>query len=143
MRSSLADYRVDIEHVSTGKRADSITTRAASEDEARRKAEDEIRRSPTPAGPDNAIGLINTGYLKDPTDHQWDNHAGMKESRDFSRETVMKQAENLHALELPTVRPRIKANTSHTDHRPIKAMQLEKWDGQARVLFGDIIEAGS
>jgi hypothetical protein len=48
MSGSLADYRVDIEHVSTGRRADSITTRAASEDEARRKAEDEIRHSPTP-----------------------------------------------------------------------------------------------
>ena len=86
----------------------------------------------TPAGPENAIGLISTGYLKDPTDHQWDNDAGMKEWRDFmaknmpgadmtddnyvyayaasklmlqvlkqcngdfSRENVMKQAENLH-----------------------------------------------
>ena len=48
MSGSLADYRIDIEHVSTGKRADSITTRAASEAEARRKAEDEIRHSPTP-----------------------------------------------------------------------------------------------
>ena len=37
----------------------------------------------TPAGADNAIGLISTGYLKDPTDHQWDNDAGMKEWRDF------------------------------------------------------------
>ena len=46
--AGLADYRIDIEHVSTGKRADSITTRAASEAEARRKAEDEIRHSPTP-----------------------------------------------------------------------------------------------
>jgi len=133
----------------------------------------------TPAGPDNAIGLISTGYLKDPTDHQWDNDAGMQEWRDFmaknmpgadltdanyvfayaaaktmmqvlkqcngdfSRENVMKQAENLHGLELPTILPGIKASTSHTDHRPIKAMQLEKWDGKTWVLFGDIIEAGS
>ena len=133
----------------------------------------------TPAGADNAIGLISTGYLKDPTDHQWDNDAGMKEWRDFmaknmpgadltdanyvfayaaaktmmqvlkqcngdfSRENVMKQAESLHGLELPTILPGIKASTSHTDHRPIKAMQLEKWDGKTWVLFGDIIEAGS
>ena len=59
---------------------------------------------------------------------------------DFSRENVMKQAEN---IELPTVLPGIKASTSHTDHRPIKAMQLERWDGKTWVLFGDIIEAGS
>ena len=62
---------------------------------------------------------------------------------DFSRENVMKQAENLHGLELPTVLPGIKASTSHTDHRPIKAMRLERWDGKTWVLFGDIIEAGS
>ena len=133
----------------------------------------------TPAGPDNAIGLISTGWLKDPTDPQWNSDAGMQEWRDFmakhmpgadltdanyvyayaaaktmmqvleqcngdfSRETVMHQAENLHGLVLPTVLPGIKASTSHTDHRPIKAMQLEKWDGKTWVLFGDIIEAGS
>jgi len=133
----------------------------------------------TPAGPENAVGLISTGYLKDPTDHQWDNDAGMKEWRDFmakhmpgadltdnnyvyayaaaktmmqvlkqcngdfSRANVMKQAEGLHDLVLPTVLPGIKVSTSHTDHRPIKAMQLEKWDGKTWVLFGNIIEAGS
>lgn len=48
MSRSLADYRVDIEHISTGEQADSITTRAASEDEARRKAEAEILHSHTP-----------------------------------------------------------------------------------------------
>ncbi len=133
----------------------------------------------TPAGADNAIGLISTGYLKDPTDHQWDNDAGMKEWRDFmaknmpgadltdnnyvyayaasklmlqvlkqcngdfSRANVMKQAENVHDVVLPTLLPGITASTSPTDHRPIKAMQLEKWDGKTWVLFGDIISAGS
>jgi branched-chain amino acid transport system substrate-binding protein len=133
----------------------------------------------TPAGPENAIGLISTGYLKDPTDHQWDNDAGMQEWRafmaknmpgadlsdanyvyayaastlmlhvlqqcngDFSRENVMKQAESVHDLQLPTILPGIKASTSHTDHRPIKAMRLERWDGKTWALFGDIIEAGS
>ena len=131
----------------------------------------------TPAGPENAVGLISTGYLKDPTDHQWDNDAGMKEWRDFmaknmpgadltdanyvyayaasklmlqvlqqcngdfSRENVMKQAEDVHDLQLPTILPGIKASTSHTDHRPIKAMQLERWDGKTWVLFGNVIEA--
>jgi branched-chain amino acid transport system substrate-binding protein len=131
----------------------------------------------TPAGPEKAIGMISTGYLKDPTDHQWDSDAGMQEWRDFmaknmpgadltdanyvygyaaaktmlqvlkqcdgnfSRENVMHQVENLHALELPTLLPGIKVNTSHTDHRPIKAMRLERWDGKTWELFGDIIEA--
>jgi branched-chain amino acid transport system substrate-binding protein len=130
-----------------------------------------------PAGVDKAVGLISTGYLKDPTDHQWDNDSGNKKWRafmakympgadltdnnyvygyaaatamlqvltqcngDFSRENIMKQAENLHGLELPTVLPGIKASTSHTDHRPLKAMRLEKWDGKTWALFGDIIEA--
>jgi len=133
----------------------------------------------TPAGADNAVGIISTGYLKDPTDHQWDNDAGMQEWRafmakympgsdltdnnyvyayaasklmlqvlkqcngDFSRENVMKQAESVHDVVLPTVLPGIKASTGPTDHRPLKAMRLEKWDGKTWALFGDIIEAGS
>ena len=36
-----------------------------------------------PAGPQSCIGMISGGYLKDPTDHQWDNDAGMKEWRAF------------------------------------------------------------
>lgn len=132
-----------------------------------------------PAGEQNGIGIISTGYLKDPTDHQWDNDPGMKEWRafmaknmpgadmtdanyvyayaasklmlqvlkqcngDFSRGNVMKQAENVHDFVLPTALPGIVANTSPTDHRPLKAMRLEKWDGKTWVLFGDIIEAGS
>jgi branched-chain amino acid transport system substrate-binding protein len=133
----------------------------------------------TPAGPEKAIGMISTGWLKDPTDHQWDNDAGMGEWRafmakhmpgadltdanyvyayaasklmlqvlqqcngDFTRANIMKQAESVHDLVLPTVLPGIKASTGPTDHRPIKAMQLERWDGKTWVLFGDIIEATS
>ena len=133
----------------------------------------------TPAGPEKAIGMISTGWLKDPTDHQWDNDAGMQEWRafmakhmpgadltdgnyvyayaasklmlqvlqqcngDFTRANIMKQAESVHDLVLPTVLPGIKASTGPTDHRPIKAMQLERWDGKTWVLFGDIIEATS
>ncbi len=31
--------------------------------------------------------------------------------------------------------------TGHTDHRPIKVIRLQRWDGKTWVLFGDIIEA--
>jgi hypothetical protein len=41
-------WRLDFEHISTGKPANSMTTHAASEAEARRKADEIIRRSPTP-----------------------------------------------------------------------------------------------
>ena len=37
----------------------------------------------TPAGPEKAVGMISTNYLKDPTDPKWDSDAGMKEWRDF------------------------------------------------------------
>jgi branched-chain amino acid transport system substrate-binding protein len=58
---------------------------------------------------------------------------------DFSRENVMKQATNLHDLELPTGLPGIKLNTSPTNYHPIRQMQLQKWDGKTWVRFGDII----
>ena len=128
-----------------------------------------------PAGPENAIGMITAGYLKDPNGPMWKNDAGMNEWRDFmakympgadttdgayvfayavskamlhvlkqcgddlSRENIMKQAANLHDLELPTLLPGIKLNTSPTNYHPIRQMQFEKFDGSIWVLFGDVI----
>jgi branched-chain amino acid transport system substrate-binding protein len=37
----------------------------------------------TPAGPENALGIVTTIYMKDPTDHRWDNDDGMKEWHAF------------------------------------------------------------
>jgi branched-chain amino acid transport system substrate-binding protein len=132
-----------------------------------------------PAGPENGIGIISTGYLKDPTDPQWQNDPGMKEWRDFmnhympdadqtdssyvvaygasktmlqvllqcgndfTRANIMKQAANLHDLTIPTLLPGIKVNTSPTNYHPMRAMQLQKWDGQTWILFGDVIEGSS
>jgi branched-chain amino acid transport system substrate-binding protein len=36
-----------------------------------------------PAGPENAQGIISSAYLKDPTDPQWKNDAGMKAWNEF------------------------------------------------------------
>jgi len=36
-----------------------------------------------PAGPENAIGIITAGWLKDPTDPTWKHDAGVNEWRDF------------------------------------------------------------
>ena len=105
-----------------------------------------------PAGPEKAIGIISTGFVKDPNDPTWKNDAGMNEWRDFmakympgadtadglyvfayavskamlqvlkqcegnfTRENIMKQAANLHDLELPTLLPGIKVNTSPTNY---------------------------
>ena len=60
---------------------------------------------------------------------------------DFSRDNIMKQAANdLHDLEIPILLPGLKINTSPTNHHPIRAMQLEKWDGTKWGLFGKVIE---
>ena len=128
-----------------------------------------------PAGPENAIGMITAGYLKDPNDPAWKNDAGMNEWRDFmakympgaditdgnyvsaygfskamlqvlkqcegnfTRENILKQATNLHDLELPTLLPGIKVNTSPTNYHPIRQTQLAKFDGTHWVRFGDVI----
>jgi branched-chain amino acid transport system substrate-binding protein len=60
---------------------------------------------------------------------------------DFSRENILKQAENLKNVEFPMLLPGIKVNTSATDHAPIEQEQLAKFDGERWVLFGDLVEA--
>jgi branched-chain amino acid transport system substrate-binding protein len=57
----------------------------------------------------------------------------------FTRENIMRQATNLRDLELPTLAPGIKVNTSPTNHRPIRQMQLEKFDGTTWARFGHVI----
>ena len=132
-----------------------------------------------PAGPENAVGIISSAYLKDPTDPRWDNDAGMKQWRafmaqyypsgdvkdggnvsafgfaftmmavlkqcgnDLSRENLMKQATNLHDLEVPIALPGIKINTSPTNYHPMRQLQLMRWTGKTWDLFGDIIEGAS
>jgi branched-chain amino acid transport system substrate-binding protein len=133
----------------------------------------------TPAGPENGLGIITTGYMKDPTDPSFKDDAGMNEWRafmakympgadmtdanysfaygvstvmlqvlkqcegDFSRANIMKQATNLHDVPDPVLLPGIKVNTSPTNYHPIRAMQLQKWDGKTWARFGDIIEGSS
>jgi branched-chain amino acid transport system substrate-binding protein len=62
---------------------------------------------------------------------------------DFSRANIMKQATNLHDAPDPVLLPGIKVNTSPTNYHPIRAMQLQKWDGTTWTRFGDIIEGSS
>lgn len=133
----------------------------------------------TPAGAENGVGIITTGYMKDPTDPAFKNDPGMNEWRafmtkympgadmtdgnysfaygvsmvmlqvlkqcdgDFSRPNVMKQAANLHDAYDPILLPGIKVNTSPTNFHPIKAMQLQKWDGKTWERFGDVIEGAN
>lgn len=39
----------------------------------------------TPAGPEKAVGLISTAYMKDPTDSQWSNDASIREWTAFMK----------------------------------------------------------
>jgi branched-chain amino acid transport system substrate-binding protein len=42
----------------------------------------------TPAGPERAVGIITSSYLKDPTDPTWKDDAGMNEWRAFMKEYI-------------------------------------------------------
>jgi branched-chain amino acid transport system substrate-binding protein len=61
---------------------------------------------------------------------------------DFSRVNVLRQAENLH-MQNPILLPGITISTSPADHRPIKTLQMQRWDGKTWVRFGDLIEGAS
>ena len=58
---------------------------------------------------------------------------------DLTRENVMRQATSLKDIELPLLLPGVKINTSPTDYLPIEQMQLQRFDGQSWVGFGDLL----
>ena len=58
---------------------------------------------------------------------------------DLSRENIMRQAANLHDLELPLLLPGIRINTSPTDYRPVKQLQPMRFNGRNWELFGSPI----
>ena len=128
-----------------------------------------------PAGLEKGVGVITVGFMKDPTDPQWNNDPAMKEWRafmkkyypdgdlmdwynvyayaaaqtlvqvlkqcgdDLTRENVMNQAANLKNLDLPLLLPGIRINTSPTDYRVIRQVQLQRFDGKEWVRFGEVI----
>jgi len=128
-----------------------------------------------PAGVHRAVGAITVGFVKDPTDPQWDNDPAMREWRafmtkyypdgdqtdwynvyayaaaqtlvqvlkqcgdDLTHENVMRQAANLKDFELPLLLPGIRINTSPTDYRVIRQVQLQRFDGKKWVRFGEVI----
>lgn len=129
-----------------------------------------------PAGPERAIGVVTSVYMKDVTDAAWADDAGVKSYKafmakyfpegnpnefynaygtmvamvmhrvldqckgDFSRRSIMAQANNLKDLELPLLLPGVKVNTGPADHRPLEQMQLQRWTGKHYERFGSIIE---
>ncbi|MGY3237174.1 branched-chain amino acid transport system substrate-binding protein [Bradyrhizobium sp. USDA 4472] len=62
---------------------------------------------------------------------------------DLTRENVMKQATSLKDFATDTALPGIKANTSPTDYRVNKQLQMMKFNGERWELFGPILEDSS
>jgi branched-chain amino acid transport system substrate-binding protein len=58
---------------------------------------------------------------------------------DFSRPNILKQATNLHDLEVPILLPGVKVDTSPTNYHPIRQMQLQKWNGATWERFGEVL----
>jgi branched-chain amino acid transport system substrate-binding protein len=58
---------------------------------------------------------------------------------DLTRENVMRQAASLKDLEIPTLLPGIRINTSPTDFYPIEQVQLIRFDGKTWVRFGELL----
>ena len=58
---------------------------------------------------------------------------------DLRRENVMKQATSLKAVQLPMLLPGVVIDTSPTDYRVIRSMQLERFDGQRYVPMGAMV----
>ena len=58
---------------------------------------------------------------------------------ELTRENVMKQAANLHNLELPMLLPGITINTSPTNFAPIRQAQMRRFDGERYVPFGPVL----
>jgi branched-chain amino acid transport system substrate-binding protein len=57
---------------------------------------------------------------------------------DLSRENIMRQASNFKDVELPTLLPGIRLNTTPEDRYPVKKLRLKKFDGKQWVLIGDL-----
>jgi branched-chain amino acid transport system substrate-binding protein len=79
----------------------------------------------------NTYGYINTQLLI---------HVLKQCGDDLTRENVLKQATSLKNVQLKLTLPGIVANTSPTDYRVNKQLQMMKFSGERWELFGPIIE---
>jgi branched-chain amino acid transport system substrate-binding protein len=61
---------------------------------------------------------------------------------DFSRENLMKQATNLKNVEVPSLLPGIRVNTSPTNYHTISQIQMMRWSGRSWDLFGEVLSGG-
>jgi branched-chain amino acid transport system substrate-binding protein len=61
----------------------------------------------------------------------------------FTRENIMRQADNLRDVEIPTLLPGIRVNTSPTNHHPLQQIQLQRLDGAGWTRFGEVIQGAN
>jgi len=61
-------------------------------------------------------------------------------SGNFARDNIMKQANSLKDVEIPTLLPGIRVNTSPTNHHPLQQIQLQRVDGAGWARFGEVIQ---
>ena len=88
-------------------------------------------------GANKADGGIVTGYNDAQTLVQVLKQCG----DNLTRENVMKQAASLKNVEQEMLLPGIKINTSADDFAPIQQEQLQKFEGDRWVLFGEIYDS--
>jgi branched-chain amino acid transport system substrate-binding protein len=62
---------------------------------------------------------------------------------DFTRENIMKQANNLKDVEIATLLPGIRVNTSPTNHHPLQQIQLQRLEGAGWARFGEVIQGAN
>jgi branched-chain amino acid transport system substrate-binding protein len=58
---------------------------------------------------------------------------------DLSRENIMRKATNIRDLVLPLGLPGVKINTSPTDYRMVRQLQLQRFDGEHWRPFGNLM----
>jgi len=61
---------------------------------------------------------------------------------DLTRENVMRQAVNLHNIELPMLIPGITLNSGPSDFQLIKQAQMRRFNGERYVPFGPVLSGG-
>lgn len=62
---------------------------------------------------------------------------------DFSRENIMRQANNMKDVEVGALLPGIRINSSPTNYHPIRQVQLMRWTGKSWELFGDVLSGSA
>ena len=62
---------------------------------------------------------------------------------DLSRESIMHQALSLDHLANPILLPGITQTTSPTNYRPLRQLQMMRWNGKTWDRFGDLIEGAN